>query len=53
MLGIDINKAVLDYYINQEYAEFGDKADRLVQMLSSRSKTSSFNSFLDMLSELQ
>lgn len=53
MLGIDINKPMLDFYINQEYADFGDKADRFVQMLSSRSKTSSFNSFLDMLSSIQ
>ena len=52
MLGIDINKSVLDYYISKQY--FGmDKGAAFTELLSSRSKESSFQSFLSMLSQLQ
>lgn len=52
-VGIEIDKPVLDFYINETYPNIEDKIDRLVEMISSRSKTSSFNSFIKMLKEMQ
>lgn len=52
-IGIEIDKPVLDYYINETYPDITDKVDRLIEMLSSRAKATSFNSFIKMLRDIQ
>lgn len=52
-VGIEIDKPVLDYYINETYPDITDKVDRLIEMISSRTKATSFNSFIKMLKDMQ
>lgn len=52
-VGIEIDKPVLDYYLNETYGHIENKADRLIEMFSSRSKQSSFNKFIKLLNTMQ
>jgi hypothetical protein len=52
-VGIEIDKPVLDYYLNETYGHIENKGDRLIEMFSSRSRQSSFNKFIKLLNTMQ
>lgn len=48
-IGIEIDKNMLDFYLNDRYPNLDNKTDRFIEMLSNRSKQASFQSFIKML----
>lgn len=52
-IGIDIDKSMLDFYLNDRYFDKDNKTERFIEMFSSRSRQSSFQSFIKMLDQMQ
>jgi len=52
-IGIEIDKNMLDFYLNDRYPNLDNKTDRFIEMLSNRSKQASFQSFIKMLDQMQ
>lgn len=51
-IGIEIDKNMLDFYLNDRYPNLDNKTDRFIEMLSNRSKQASFQSFIKMLDQM-